>query len=83
MNEVKLPGCFMASHAVIRCANAEFTATVEPIDQFGIVKLTADGLIVGWSAEQWAAVIPVLWAALPAGRQVQVIEAIHGAGVSE
>lgn len=73
----------MASHAVIRCATEDSMAKVEPIDPFGIIKLTASGLIVGWSAEQWAAVVPALVAALPAAQQVRVAEAINGAGVSE
>lgn len=81
---VKMPGHVLALHTVACLSNEKgFQATVAPVDRFGIVKLSADGLLLSWSTEQWAAVIPALVAQLPAEQQVQVIDAIRGVGVSQ
>jgi hypothetical protein len=81
---VKMPGHSLAAHTIACMADTKgFQANIEPVDRFGIVSLLADGLRVSWSTEQWAAIIPALVAQLPAEQQVQVIEAIRGAGVAQ
>jgi hypothetical protein len=80
---VRAPRHVLASHAAYSLDSDGFEAEVLPIDQYGIVKLKIPNLSVSWGAEQWAAVIPALVAQLPAEQQVQVIDAIRGAGVSQ